>query len=76
MADHVPAQSGGAQRDFRFGFLDFIFAKQREAEFRGFSDQFRRVSFGDRQQRHRIWGANCALAGSGDSLPDAFKVGS
>ena len=68
MADEMPAQLAGAQRNFRLRLLHLIFAEQHQAEFAGGADDFRRLRFGDGQQRDGIRLAVAAVARGANPL--------
>jgi hypothetical protein len=68
MTDHLPAQMARAKRDFGFRFLNFIFAEERQTKLSGFIHDFRRLAFGDGEQRDRIRLAAGAFAGGANAL--------
>ena len=74
MADHIPAESVGAQGDFGFGFLDLIFAEPGQAELRRGVDDFRRLAFGHRQEGDGAGVASGAGAGRGDPFSNVMQL--
>jgi hypothetical protein len=74
VADHVPMKVGGAERNFGFGFLDAIFAKESDTKRGGGLDGFGRLTFADRLERDGIRGASGAAAGIVDALADVLQI--
>ncbi len=70
MADEMPARLAGAQRNFRLGFLNLVFAEQKLSGFDRLADGFRRMRFGHGQQRDACGIATGPFTRGGDALPD------
>ena len=75
MADHVPAKASGAEWNFGFGFLDFVFAKERLAGIGGGGDGVGAVAFADGEELDFGGIAIGARAGGSDAGANVLEVG-
>lgn len=75
MADHVPAKATWAERNFCFGFLNFVFAEEGLAEAGCFGDGVRAVALGDGEELDVGGVAVAAGAGGGDAQANVFEIG-
>lgn len=75
MADHVPLQAAGAERDFGSRFLDFALAEGREAELGGGGNGFGRLPLAHGEEKDFGGGAACTGARGLDAGLKIFVAG-
>ena len=74
MSDEMPAQFAGAEWNFRFGLLYFVFAEEIQAQSRCRRHDLRRLAFGHRQQNDGNRLTPGAFTCRANPLLDFFEV--